>query len=508
VENDKNSNKSLSYKKVGRDFKPLKSNSPAEFSYNSLGIKRTSEIDRLFVANLDGRPHVLSWKDDSTLLATPSDLNRFLGMTHKGFRKTTFYVISKQGKLIYTNDLSIREADLVKRELVQKFIAFPINTGQVKVRDKKKGNMFGFYQEVKGTNLVLFGETQQSVLFDQMFQVAKKFFLVSILILVFTIVAIQWPLRRIINPIRELLQSAIKVSRGDFNIEARQKSFGELSILSFAFSDMANSLAARDKALEKMFEDRQERNRLEFELINARNIQTNLLPRREDMGGPNIEVEGLYVPASECAGDWFQQHYDARNGKYYIVIADVSGHGAASSMFTTVIATLFHEWTREGRFVVKDFFESVHHCMQTIGRHKWHASCQVMEIDVSNKTGVLHNCGHIPPVLVSPKEKGRKRMKKITAPSMLLGLDGAVEHSTKEFSLASGDCILLMTDGLIEAESQDGEMYGFGRLKSFIKKQSDYSPKGCVNDLIIDMKSHMGPVTAKDDVCVLCLRVA
>jgi serine phosphatase RsbU (regulator of sigma subunit) len=81
----------------------------------------------------------------------------------------------------------------------------------------------------------------------------------------------------------------------------------------------------------------------------------------------------------------------------------------------------------------------------------------------------------------------------------------ATNYQEHETVTQPGECILLFSDGLIEAHNPQGEIYGTHRLKAFLENivldDSSFIPA-----LLADLHAFTGPDwVQEDDLTVLCL---
>jgi phosphoserine phosphatase len=75
-----------------------------------------------------------------------------------------------------------------------------------------------------------------------------------------------------------------------------------------------------------------------------------------------------------------------------------------------------------------------------------------------------------------------------------------------EFSLAPGDSVLLVTDGLFEWTNAAGESYGLERLRESILKLSDESAADIIRGLFDGARSFIGDLPQEDDVTIVVVR--
>ena len=94
----------------------------------------------------------------------------------------------------------------------------------------------------------------------------------------------------------------------------------------------------------------------------------------------------------------------------------------------------------------------------------------------------------------------------IELPSFPLGLRPTIRTRTVEVNLEEGDTIVYLSDGIIEAQNEQGDPFGFDQLESLLAQASDPTPSA-IRDAILDaVARHSGTRPADDDRTVMVLR--
>ncbi len=97
-------------------------------------------------------------------------------------------------------------------------------------------------------------------------------------------------------------------------------------------------------------------------------------------------------------------------------------------------------------------------------------------------------------------------MKVYNVRVQLWGLLRILSIHERTISLGPGDLILLYTDGLTEAFSPEGEMYGEEQLQEVLKAAEPSQAREVLNALEASVKQFMGPLPAADDLTMLALK--
>lgn len=419
------------------------------------------------------------------------------------------YLLSKQGRVLFTNSPEITQTNYVQRPLVQKFISVPLNQGQLEF-DAEEGGAYGFFYEVPNTNIVMFVETLKSVALASVRELAINYTIVLLFILGAVGILLQFPLSSLIAPMKELVRLAAEIGSGNFSVQPKQEGFGELRVLSNSFVEMAKNLNARDEHINVLLLEQQEKARLAGELQIAHAIQENFLSRYSLPEEAGLEVAAKYTPAEEVAGDWYGYFYNEKNGETVLSIADVSGHGAGSAMFTAIIAAEFEQTRAKAMglsaFPLEDFVNNLNQLILKLGHGGVHATLLIARYKKGSGKVEFINAGHTFPVVIPPKETNQKP-ESVPLRSDPLGLSQYFQPVVKSIPFKRGTSILMFTDGLIEG-SPDHRLYKEKRLHRSAQIESHQTVKQMLENIYEDWLDHLGGKQALDDVCLLAVKAA
>ena len=181
----------------------------------------------------------------------------------------------------------------------------------------------------------------------------------------------------------------------------------------------------------------------------VQSVQEILLSRASHTT-PGFLIEHVYYPASEVGGDFFLVS-PGPDGSITAIVGDVSGKGLVAAMrVSMILGVLRREEQREPEAILRNLNEAL--MMQ--GEMGFTTACCVrMQLDGRY---TIANAGHINPY-VSGEEIA-------TPPSLPLGMDPDQTYEQVSGVLPPGKTMVLMSDGVVEARSAKGELYGFGRL--------------------------------------------
>ena len=197
-----------------------------------------------------------------------------------------------------------------------------------------------------------------------------------------------------------------------------------------------------------------ERRRLESELELSQVVQRALLPQH----APHIagvEVAAFNRPAEIIGGDYFD-FFKFRDGADGLVIADVSGHGVSAAMFVSSMQAAIQMMAPDAASPA-EILERLNRFYIHNVRFTTFVTIFLARYDADTRTLTYVNSGHNPPAVVC-RDGDTVHWLTRTAPAV-----GLAEHyfpRTESITLASGDALLLYTDGLTEAINNKMEQFG------------------------------------------------
>ena len=429
---------------------------------------------------------------------------------NKGSVVATTYIATREGKVIYSSSDTITDVNFVARPLVQKFIAAPLTGGLQEFKSTNNVDQYGFFLEVPESNLILFSEAPQSVVLSSLKQIVKQYVIVLLVIVILVLAGISFPLVRLTNPLVELSRVARAVGAGDLTSRVTTNGFGEVAQLGEAFNAMVDGLNQRDEEISRLLVEKTEKIRLAAELKVAQGIQTNLLPKDPLEKSSGLDVTAEYHPATECAGDWYQYHYNEIAQETIVVVVDVSGHGSGSSMFTALIAGVFDQFRRNetGAWNLSDLMTQMGDVVYRFGKGAWHATVLIARYTKATGKMDLLSSGHTPPIVVHSQNDKATSTEKIRLPSQIIGNSKTTQFAQKTLSLSPGDLIFFYTDGFTEAKDPAGFMMSSRALHKVLSNCSKMPSSDALLKVVKEWEHHRKGQPALDDACVVMVRVA
>ena len=204
------------------------------------------------------------------------------------------------------------------------------------------------------------------------------------------------------------------------------------------------------------------RERLETEVQLARQIQQTFIPHTLPTH-PEWQMAARWLTARQVGGDFYDV-IELPNGRLGIFIADVADKGMPAALFMALTRTLVRAAVKELNSPV-EVLRRVNDLLLPDTQQGMFVTAIYGVLDTECGDFTFVNAGHNPPLWV----KANQSIEKLTRTAIALGVMEQPNMKEHTISLAVGDMLLLYTDGLTEAFSPEGELFGELRLMDSLK---------------------------------------
>ncbi len=256
------------------------------------------------------------------------------------------------------------------------------------------------------------------------------------------------------------------------------------------------SLVALAIKKNQLHETEIEKHRLDSELKLAEEFQKRLLPT--DMQQPeNYLLAGTNSTARQISGDYYDWLFC--NNKCNLVIADVSGKGPAAGIWMSALSNIIRYEFSKGADILSSIPEIDLHFAKQFPRGVFITG---IFAELIGNTLTLSNAGHNPLLVV--RNNGSHEL--YPSQGIPLGILPSLARPTMTLSLHEGDTVVFYTDGVTEARSEEGLMFGEARLIASAVKHRKLAPDKIIGRLFAEIHSFRGTAEQSDDITVMILQ--
>lgn len=307
--------------------------------------------------------------------------------------------------------------------------------------------------------------------------------------------------RMFLKPLKTLHEKSLDISQGNLEARVNLKRDDEIGELGMAFNRMAESIQEKIMTLQR------QNDRMNFEMKVARGVQQLIYPVIQNDSQFNYTV--YHKSFALVSGDYYDiiKLGDSRTG---FILVDVSGHGVPAALVTMVIkemfkraAPLYDNPADLFRYMNSQFIELLTK-EDTMGNGIYFTAIYLM-IDENNMLS-YSSAGHEEAVVLKPGLRSIKLLKPSSGP-IGISEDMNDKYTTSSTKLESGDKILLFTDGIVEAQNQEGVRYGIDQLMDSFKKVYTSPGNIIIREMLDNLQTFMNTKTLKDDATIILIEV-
>jgi serine phosphatase RsbU (regulator of sigma subunit) len=244
-----------------------------------------------------------------------------------------------------------------------------------------------------------------------------------------------------------------------------------------------------------------EKERMEEELSIAHDMQMSMLPEE----CPQIEgadMAAFSQPAREVGGD-FYDFLVTDDGCAGIVIGDVTGKSVSGALVMSASRSIFRMLAEEKLSVREMMIRANRRAKQDTQSGMFIALLYAHLNPAAGKV-TLCSAGQTQPILCAASDR-QARLVETQGDTFPLGIIADVDYQETVVRLGPGDCLILYTDGIVEAENEKGEMLGFDRLLAIVEGCRDSRADRLLQSIIDEVNAFVGDAPQHDDLTVIAI---
>jgi len=233
---------------------------------------------------------------------------------------------------------------------------------------------------------------------------------------------------------------------------------------------------------DKMAEQMEAERRTDQEMQIARQVQSRLLPQHAPML-KTLNCRGKCIQTRAVGGDYYD-FLDFGSGRLGLLLADISGKGMSAAL---LMANLQANLRGQYALALEDvprFLRSVNQLLYRNTETSHYATMFFAVYEDGARRLRYVNCGHNPAILI----RANGDTQRMAATATVLGLFEEWDCAVEECYLASGDVLVIYSDGISEAGASEEEEFGEDRLIETIRKHQMQSAGEILDSLLSEVQ--------------------
>lgn len=252
---------------------------------------------------------------------------------------------------------------------------------------------------------------------------------------------------------------------------------------------------------ERMASELLSKRALAIEMRTAAEIQSAMLPDgAASRPLPGVSLAAAMVPARQVGGD-FYDHFALDDHRLAIAVGDVSGKGVPAALFMAIARTVLRTVARVGG-TASDIVTAANAALCEDNAEAMFVTLAFAIVDARTGKAEIASAGHEEIYLVS-RAGG---IEKVAPMGPALGLFDTAHFGSRQVRLAPGDWIVFATDGVTEAFSATGEVFGNDRFEARLAELAAEGPGELIAGVSATIAGFAQGVPQSDDLTGLALR--
>ena len=320
----------------------------------------------------------------------------------------------------------------------------------------------------------------------------SSIFINVIIFLIFGSLITMLVSRNLTLPFGEIIQTLRGVRNGQFDKKVRVTSNDEIGYTGDVINEMTDGLI--------------ERERMQQSLNLAREVQQNLLPKR-NLKVNGFDIAGKSIYCDETGGDYYDfiSIEDADKQKIGVAIGDVSGHGISSALLMATVRSSLRLRAMLPGSIASIISDVNRQLVQDVEDSGQFMTLFFLALTTDSRQLEWVRAGHDPAIIYDPQPDS---FSELGGSGIALGVDPEwIYEGNKKTDLSVGQIIFLSTDGVWEVRNKKGEMLGKEPILNTIRQNSSSDATHIIDSIFDTLDKFIGGVKIDDDITSVVIKM-
>ena len=265
--------------------------------------------------------------------------------------------------------------------------------------------------------------------------------------------------------------------------------------LAIEVAELAHSLAT----------EAAQRERVNREMEIAREVQERLFP--QDMPSlAGATIAGSCRPALGVGGDYYDV-FELSDGRTGLAIGDVSGKGIAAALLMASLRASLRGVSLDNPRDFANLMDKVNRLVYEASASNRYATFFFAAYDPETRKLDCVNAGHNPPIVLRTGLDEKVEAIRLEADGPVVGLLPFAPYTEQSITLQPGDMLLLYTDGISEAMTDDDEEWGEERMIAAAELSKNKNADVILQDIFRATDVFTAGAPQHDDMTLLILKL-
>jgi phosphoserine phosphatase RsbU/P len=274
----------------------------------------------------------------------------------------------------------------------------------------------------------------------------------------------------------------------------------EYSTTDIEFISALSNTAVLSMENARLFKETLEKQRLEEEILIAREIQQGLLPKSLPVI-TEYDTAAINISSKQVGGDYYEI-LPLNENEFIIAIADVSGKGVPASLLMAYIQATIRALASSNEPLTEKTGKINNIIFENTSTSKF----ITFFWGVLNKTDhsfTYVNAGHNPPILLH--NDGSYEL--LEAGGVILGvMPTVIPYESGAITINPNDSLFLYTDGVTESMDKVQNEFGENKLLEILKNKFPASSQETIDTIICALEKHSEGCGQYDDITMISVK--